>query len=114
MSKKVTTNSINEQLKFTINDKLNQLPYIDRELAVRALPRALGITKTTFYRWRMAKTDQRQDILGEKLIMLASFFKCSIIELFTVPPQSLSQSDLKLKSVQALADELNISLSQIK
>ena len=92
-----------KQKKFTILDRLNQLPYSERKKANKALPVVLGISVSKYKRLLYKQIDSQEEISGKNLLQLADFFKCSPEELFTTPP-----SKIELGAVR-LSESLNLT-----
>ncbi|MCW3784898.1 hypothetical protein [Plebeiibacterium sediminum] len=89
--------------KFNIEQKLNDLPFEERQKALKQIPEQLGISDYTFYMWRRIKKSDRSDIPSLKLTSIADFFQCTIhelinIEIPTISMHSAIQSRSKIKS----------------
>lgn len=73
-----------QSLKFSIEEKLDKLPHVERNEALKKLPAVLDVSRMTFYKYRYIKKNDNQDIPGMKLIMLAKYFNCNVEELINV------------------------------
>lgn len=71
--------------KYTIKERLNKLPHEDYVIAWKYLPEVLKITKGTFKNWCYFKAGDKVEIPGTAIVILAAFFECSPIEMFTYP-----------------------------
>lgn len=73
-----------QSLKFSIEEKLDSLPHIERNEAMNKLPAVLDVSRMTFYKYRYIKKNDNQDIPGTKLVLLAKYFNCNVEELINV------------------------------
>ncbi len=71
--------------KYTIMERLKKMPFDDYQLAWKYLPETLKITRGTFKNWCYFLADDKVEIPGTAILILAAFFECSPIELFTYP-----------------------------
>lgn len=73
-----------QMLKFSIEEKLDALPHIKRDDALKTLPAILDVSPMTFYNYRTIKKSDKQDIPSTKLAMLARYFNCKTEDLINV------------------------------
>jgi hypothetical protein len=73
-----------QSLKFSIEEKLDLLPYIKRQNALKTLPAALDVSRMTLYSYRSIKRNEKVDIPATKLFILAKFFDCKMEDLFNI------------------------------
>lgn len=82
-------------LKFSIQKKLNQLPKLESELADRTLYKALGISRSTWFKYKSAQCGDKYDLPLIHAIQLARFFNCKVDELLNIDVKPLTEPDLK-------------------
>lgn len=82
-------------LKFSIQEKLNQLPRLESELADRTLYKALGISRSTWFNYKSAKSTDKYDLPLIHAIKLAGFFNCKIEELLNMDVEPITERELK-------------------
>lgn len=70
-------------LKYTLNDKLNNIPHGEYSSRLKELLTILDVPKSTFHDWRRIQIHERRSIPAEKLIMIAKFFGCPIEEMIS-------------------------------
>ena len=68
--------------KFTIYDRLRKMSIEDVEIAWLFLPEKLNITRGTFRNWIYTKLDDKLEISGNAILILATFFECEPIEMY--------------------------------
>jgi hypothetical protein len=73
--------------KFTIQDKLIGLSKNEYDKAMKDLPILLNISRSTFIRWRYTKKDSFSEIPTNASIALASYFDCSVQDIYTKNPK---------------------------
>jgi hypothetical protein len=82
--------------KYKINYHLSLLNYPQYKKALRLIPKALGITKLTFYHYRKVQVGDRYDIPYEKVKML---------EIILDATEGLENYAIKAKSLADMKDD---------
>ncbi len=68
--------------KYNLHTLLRKLSVEDYEVAMKWLPKMLHVAPKTFRSWIYIKKGSKQEITSNHLFKLASFFECSIEDLF--------------------------------
>jgi hypothetical protein len=63
-----------KEYKYLINEMVEKLPYNHYQKALKAIPKALGISTVTFNNYKNILKSDSQDIPHEKVIMLENLF----------------------------------------
>lgn len=92
-------------LKFSIKEKLNNLPKSDYEIVMRNIYKQLGISRTTWSHYLNAEENSQYDIPLIHAIRIANFFGCKADELVNIEIQELNIIELK----QTKADNLGLT-----
>lgn len=82
-------------LKFSIQTKLNQLPRLESEFADRTLYKALGISRSTWFKYKSTKCSDNYDLPLIHAIRLADFFNCKVEKLLNIEVEPLTKAELK-------------------
>ncbi len=81
--------------KYLIHYLLNQLPHNKYKLALKHLPKKLGVSPETFRKWKYIKKNDRATIPADQLALIAKFFKISIEDMFNYELKDLSFDTLQ-------------------
>lgn len=68
--------------KYNLLPLLRKLSYDDYQIALKWLPQHLGVSRATFLKWIYIKKGSSHEIASHHLFKMASFFECTIDELF--------------------------------
>jgi len=69
---------VDPERKYSILDRLQELPHNKYVIAKKELPKALGVSKSTFDKWIYFKYSEPNQIPLDKIAMLANFFNVRI------------------------------------
>lgn len=69
--------------KFTIQTRLNNLPWSKRPQARKDLLNLLEVSTSTLYRILTAKPDDKQEISSVNLFRIANYFNCAPEDIFS-------------------------------
>lgn len=83
--------------KYTIWAKFQQLTRAEQRIAKNTLPHLLNISTRTLQIWMYYKKEDAKTIPADMLFRLASYFGCSINEMWTEEPESLHLEYIKMK-----------------
>jgi len=97
-----------KKYKFKIEEKLNELPYEERNRILKAIPQQLGIGTGTFYEWRRILLGAKQDIPATKLAALAKLFGCNMEEMINCEIPIISRSPIT-KTRSSIANKYGMS-----
>lgn len=87
--------------KYKIHYLLSQLTYCDYTIAMKWLPKQMGISQATWRRYIYLPSDSTMELSYKHLSALSSFFECSIKDLHSNPKVwDLSKEFRKLHGVQ--------------
>lgn len=100
--------NLHKQRKYTIYQKLNQLPHDEYRIAKHKLPMALKVNKRTFLRWVYLYKDERLEIPADKLAIIAKFLGCSVDEMFNYEIPQFNIAALRRLNHDQLAKDLNL------
>lgn len=107
MSKTMTQMSKN--LKYQIQEHLEELPYGHYKIVKKKLPSILGINKRTFHRWLIAKENESLEIPSDKLAIIAKFLNKPIEKMFNYKIPEYNLEHLHTVSEENVLDEFNFS-----
>lgn len=79
----------NIQYKYKIRERLIELSYKEYKLVMKALPKALNISTTTFNKYINTKIYEGYSMPADHLVRLARFFNCSVEDLVNYDPPPL-------------------------
>ena len=94
--------------KYTLKERLNLLTRDEYRSAIRDLPRALGITQRTFYRYMNTRISESYSIPSDDLARLARFFDCRIEDMLNYEPPLLSTKRVKVHNKSDLVMKLRL------
>lgn len=77
----------NKSRKYKINDFLLRLPVSQYHVAIKVLPKVLGVSLNTFHNYRNILLGDRQDIPHEKVILIEKLFEMKAGELINKSPR---------------------------
>lgn len=95
--------------KYRIKKMLNELPAIDRDIAMKNLPAHLGITRQTFSKILNVKADSAYEPAAITLIKIALFFNCTTEYLLENVPEPITIEGLRVLQSGNTAKELSLS-----
>lgn len=90
---------INFSLKYRLKEKLGELTHREYIAAIKSLPRGLGISQRTFFRYLNVRVFETFSIPSDVLIKLGKYFECQAEDLlnFSMPPLRLKGIKRKKK-----------------
>jgi len=95
--------------KYRAKELINNLPAIDRDVAMQKLPEYLGVTRQTFSKILNAKAQDSYEPAAGTLIKLASFLNCPVEELLQNRPDSITIDQLRILSSSNTARDLALT-----
>jgi transcriptional regulator with XRE-family HTH domain len=95
--------------KYRAKELLNKLPASDRDIAMKQLPKYLGVSRNTFSKILNVNTNDSYEPAAGTLIKLASFLNITTEELLEVKPQSITIDQLRVLSSANTAKDLSLS-----
>ena len=95
--------------KYKVKELLNELPAIDRDIAMRKLPSYLEITRQTFSKILNVKVGDTYEPAAGTLIKLASFLNCTTEYLLAEAPEPITIEQLRVLQTGNTADDLALS-----
>ncbi|TAJ13026.1 hypothetical protein DMA11_10190 [Marinilabiliaceae bacterium JC017] len=101
-------NMTKKKYKFKIEEKLNELPFDERNKVLKSIPQQLEITPGTFYSWRRIVLESKQDIPSVMIAALAKMFDCPIEEMFNTEIPTISKTPIT-KSRSSIAGRFGMS-----
>jgi len=84
-----------KKLKYSILEKLQNLPKKKFEVSKRKLPIALNISNITFSKWLYIKVGESAEIKISYLRILANFFNCTVEELCNETIKEVNYDNIK-------------------
>lgn len=82
-------------LKYNIEEKLKTLTQEEFNLAIKNLHKLLGVTKSTIWKWRNIKFNEKKEIKAKHLIDLANFFDCKVTDIYSYQSEVPALASLK-------------------
>ncbi|HCQ30238.1 MAG TPA: hypothetical protein DIU39_08135 [Flavobacteriales bacterium] len=77
-------NNKNYDYKYTIDEKLKNLPKDKYKQALKEIPKYLDISERQFQNYRYAKKDSKTNITADKLHKLSKYFNCTMEDLLNL------------------------------
>lgn len=96
-------------LKFNIKTRLNNLPAIDRDAAMKSFPVLLKTSRQTISTIMNCNINSDYQPNIEIMVDFASFFKCDVRDLYNNPPPPIQIKDVHNISANSTAKELNLT-----
>jgi len=94
--------------KHSILTRLKELSHNRYAIARKHLPKALGVSKSTFDKWIYLKYNQPNQIPLDKIAAIANFFDIRIESLMNEPIRVLDNKTLKYLSEEKLKRDFGI------
>jgi DNA-binding XRE family transcriptional regulator len=95
--------------KFNIKTRLNNLPAIDRDAAMKAFPQLLKTSRQTISIIMNCRLDSDYQPNVEIMLKFASFFKVDVRDLYNNPPAPIKIKDVHNITSSSTANELNLT-----
>jgi len=95
--------------KYRIKKLLNELPAIDRDIAMRNLPAYLNVSRQTFSKILNVKLDDAYEPAAGTLIKLALFLNCTTEYLLENVPEAITIDELRVLQTEKTANDLSLS-----
>lgn len=77
-------------LKYKVQEILDKMPAIERDLAMSAIPESIGITRQTFFKIRTCRKDDNYSPNGDTLIAISEYFGISANDLMYYRTRSIA------------------------
>lgn len=95
--------------KYRIKKLLNELPAIERDIAMRSLPTYLGISRQTFSKILNVKVGDPYEPAAGTLIKLAGVLNCTTEYLLENCPEPITIEELRILQSGNTASDLSLS-----
>ena len=95
--------------KYKVKKLLNDLPSVDKDIAMRNLPAYLGVSRQTFSKILNVKVNDPYEPAAITLIKLATFLNCTTEYLLENVPDPITIEELRILQSSKTANELSLS-----